>query len=102
MRKFRLFGAAFGLAAAAFAFTMLKDPPKSASPPTRPRRSGRSTSRSQPASRLVSTTPTDGLGGKGARAHQLRGRHLSCEGAVWRRPDCSYRAGAHPRKGAIR
>jgi hypothetical protein len=36
MRKFKLFGMAFGLAAAAFALTMLKDPPKSvASDPTK-------------------------------------------------------------------
>ena len=36
MRKLKLFGVAFGLAAAAFVFTMLKDPPKSvASDPTR-------------------------------------------------------------------
>jgi hypothetical protein len=35
MRKLKLFGVAFGLAAAAFVFTMLKDPPKSvASDPT--------------------------------------------------------------------
>ena len=36
MRKVKLFGVAFGLAAAAFVFTMLKDPPKSeASDPTK-------------------------------------------------------------------
>jgi hypothetical protein len=36
MRKLKLFGVAFGLAAAAFMLTMLKDPPKSvASDPTR-------------------------------------------------------------------
>ena len=36
MRKLKLFGVAFGLAAAAFVFTMLKDPPKSvAADPTR-------------------------------------------------------------------
>lgn len=29
MRKLKLFGVAFGLAAAAFVFTMLKDPPRS-------------------------------------------------------------------------
>jgi hypothetical protein len=35
MRTLKLFGVAFGLAAAAFVFTMLKDPPKSvASAPT--------------------------------------------------------------------
>ncbi len=36
MRKLKMFGLAFGLAAAAFVLTMLKDPPKSvASDPTR-------------------------------------------------------------------
>ena len=36
MRNLKLFGVALGLAAAAFVFTMLKDPPKSeASDPTR-------------------------------------------------------------------
>jgi hypothetical protein len=36
MRKLKLFGVAFGLAAAAFVLTMLKDPPKSvASDPTK-------------------------------------------------------------------
>jgi hypothetical protein len=36
MRRLKLFGIAFGLAAAAFGFTMLKDPPKSvASDPMR-------------------------------------------------------------------
>jgi len=36
MRKLKLFGVAFALAAGAFALTMLKDPPKSeASDPTR-------------------------------------------------------------------
>lgn len=36
MRKLKLFGVAFGLAAAAFVLTMLKDPPQSvASDPSR-------------------------------------------------------------------